>query len=243
MNKFVCLLLTLLNAPLIFGQLDMQHKRDWPALPNSPNYYTVRENYINYLYSLEMESGLLGMDLGADDLWTKFMRWDHIMKTRVDANYPKPGWLFEETTRYMNSHKAFYEEGSRSAGWEPVGTAEVPGSGGGVGRVNVILLDPVDPNILYAGSAGGGLWRSQDLGGTWIPLTDNIPVTGIADVAVDPSNNHVIYIATGDGYGYEASWQADNDFWGGVYSAGVFKSVDNGFTWLPTGLSYCNKIY
>ena len=76
MNKFVCLLLTLLNAPLIFGQLDMQHKRDWPALPNSPNYYTVRENYINYLYSLEMESGLLGMDLGADDLWTKFMRWD-----------------------------------------------------------------------------------------------------------------------------------------------------------------------
>ena len=243
MNKFVCLLLTLLNAPLIFGQLDLQNKRDWPALPNSPNYYTVRENYINYLYSLEMESGLLGMDLGADDLWTKFMRWDHIMKTRVDAdgNYPKPGWLFEETTRYMNSHKAFYEEGSRSAGWEPVGTAEVPGSGGGVGRVNVILLDPVDPNILYAGSAGGGLWRSQDLGGTWIPLTDNIPVTGIADVAVDPSNNHVIYIATGDGYGYEASWQADNDFWGGVYSAGVFKSVDNGLTWLPTGLSYLQQ--
>ena len=243
MKKVYSFLLTLAVTPLLFAQAPPQTKKPWPALENSPNYNEVRTNYMNYLYSLEVESGLLGLEVGSDDLWTKFMRWDYIMKTRIDqyGNYPKPAVLFEETNRYLASHPSGFNAGERAASWEPVGTAEVPGSGGGVGRVNVIMLDPVDANTIYAGTAGGGLWRSTDLGGTWVPLTDNLPATGVADVAVDPSNNDIIYVATGDGYGYEATWQADQDFWGGVYSAGVFKSVDGGTTWAPTGLSYLQQ--
>ena len=91
--------------------------------------------------------------------------------------------------------------------------------------MNCLYFDPLDHNILYAGTAGGGLWKSPDAGGTWLPLTDQLPVTSIADIAIDPDNTDIIYVATGDGYAYEASWQADNDFWGGVYSAGDRKSV------------------
>ena len=240
MKKIYSLLLTLATTQFLFAQAPPQVKKDKPVLQNSPNYYTVRENYLNYLNSLEVESGLLGLEIESDDLRSKFNRWDYMMKTRVDenGNYPLPGILFKEYDNYLKTHPSGFAAGERAANWTPVGTAEVPGSGGGVGRVNVIMIDPVDENTLYAGTAGGGLWRSPDLGGTWVPLTDNIPVTGIADVAVDPTNNDIIYIATGDGYGYEATWQADQDFWGGVYSAGVLKSVDGGLTWLPTGLSY-----
>ncbi|MEZ5014256.1 MAG: fibronectin type III domain-containing protein [Chitinophagales bacterium] len=60
-------------------------------------------------------------------------------------------------------------------------------------------------------------------------------------MVIDPTNTNIIYIATGDGYGYEATWQSDNDFWGGVYSAGVLKSTDYGVTWTPTGLSYLQE--
>lgn len=243
MKKIYSFLLALITTQILFAQVTLTDKKSWPALSNSPNYYQVRENYLNYLNSLDVESGLLGLEISSDDLRTKFMRWDYLMKTRVDenGNYPKPGWLFEEKNNYLKSHPDAYSAGSRVADWEPVGTADVPGSAGGAGRVNVIMIDPVDANTMYAGSAGGGLWKSPDLGGTWVPLTDNIPVTSIADVAVDPSNNDILYIATGDGYGYEASWQADDDFWGGVYSAGIFKSTDGGLTWLPTGLSYIQE--
>lgn len=240
MKKVFTLLLSLFAVQFIFGQVQVTEKKSWPALTNSPNYYDVRASYLDYLDNLEVESGLLGLEIESDDLRTKFMRWDYLMKTRVDAegNYPKPGWLFQEQSNYLKSHPDAYNAGSRAANWEPVGSAMVPLSGGGVGRVNVIHFDPVEPTLLYAGTAGGGLWKKDLAGGTWQPLTDNIPAMSIADFAIDPTNNDVIYIATGDGYGYEASWQADNDFWGGVYSAGVLKSNDGGLTWLPTGLSY-----
>jgi len=243
MKKIYSFLLAVITTQFLIGQIAVTDKKAWPALSNSPNYYQVRENYLNYLNSLDVESDLLGIEVYSDDLRTKFMRWDYLMKTRVDenGNYPKPGLLFTEQNNYLKAHPDAYTAGSRTALWEPVGTADVPGSAGGAGRVNVIMLDPVEPNTMYAGTAGGGLWKSPDLGGTWLPLTDNIPVTSIADVAVDPSNNDIIYIATGDGYGYEASWQADADFWGGVYSAGIFKSNDGGLTWLPTGLSYLQQ--
>lgn len=236
MKSLYALFFALLFTTIIFSQ---STKKQWPVLTNSPNYFEVREEYLNYINNLEIEAGLFDLDLEADDLRAKFMRWDYLMRTRVDVdgNYPDPSILFKENDLYKSTHTNINND-NRSASWEPVGTAEVPSEGGGVGRVNCLIFDPVDHNTLYAGTAGGGLWKSPDAGGTWIPLSDNIPVTSIADIVVDPTNNDIIYIATGDGYGYEASWQSDADFWGGVYSAGVLKSVDGGTTWVPTGLSY-----
>lgn len=241
MNRFSFLLATLttLFITSISAQITPKAKKPWPAMPNSPNYYEVRQAYLDHVANEEMETELLGLEAEDDDVYAKFNRWDYLMKTRVDANgnYPDPRTAFLEWEAYKKSHAEAYE-GQRAAGWEPVGNAEVPTDGGGVGRVNVIIQDPIDAGVLYVGTAGGGLWKSPDGGTTWLPLTDNIPVTSIADVVVDYTNNDIIYVVSGDGYGYEASWQADNDFWGGVYSAGILKSTDGGVTWLPTGLSY-----
>jgi hypothetical protein len=162
------------------------------------------------------------------------------MRTRVDAtgNLPDPTIAAKEFMKYKQSHPQFYSGDVRDIAWEPVGSDEVPSDGGGAGRTNVVEFDPNNSDIIYVGAAGGGVWKSTDEGVTWTCLTDAFPVTGVADIAIDPTNTNIIYVATGDGYGYEATWQSDNDFWGGVYTAGLMKTTDGGLTWNPTGLGY-----
>ena len=57
---------------------------------------------------------------------------------------------------------------------------------GGIGRVNAIAFHPTVPNRLYAGAPAGGLWRSDDNGGTWSTNTDLLPNLGVSAIAIDP---------------------------------------------------------
>ena len=239
LSRYLLLTLMCTGALTSFAQVPVQVKGDWPTMPNSPNYFELRQQILDHITDEITEAELLGMDAETDDDLRRFYRWDYLMSTRVDSagNFPDPRILFIEWEK-MRARYGDNFAGERAANWTPVGTDEIPTQGGGMGRINVVIIDPVDANTLYVGTAGGGLWRSTDLGGSWTPLTDNIPVLSIADVVVDPSNNDIIYIATGDSYGYEITWQPDNDFWGGIYAGGIMKSTDGGSTWLPTGLSY-----
>jgi len=166
-----------------------------------------------------------------DGLLAKFKRWEWLMQTRVmpDGTLPEPGIAATERANYLVSHPA---SGARSISWSQIGI-----NGGGAGRVNVIRIDPSNTNTIYIGTASGGVWKTTDGGTSWTPITDNIADLSIADIAIDPANSNSIYIATGDGCGYIGA-AGQNDFWGGLYSAGVFHSTDAGATWSATGLSY-----
>ena len=106
-----------------------------------------------------------------------------------------------------------------------------------------MALDPTDPNILYAGSASGGLWRLtiKDLSAddyTWERIPTGFPVLGVGAIAIDPRDKNVIYIGTGETYGYR--WE-DGENWGsrwmrirGNYGIGILKSTDGGKTWEKT---------
>ena len=76
------------------------------------------------------------------------------------------------------------------------------------------------------GSPGGGLWKTTDGGLNWTTNTDNLPVLGVTDILINPTNTDIMYIATGDAHGSD------------TYSVGVLKSTDGGITWDTTGLSY-----
>jgi hypothetical protein len=96
----------------------------------------------------------------------------------------------------------------------------------GNGRVNCISFDPIDENIIWIGSPAGGLWKSIDGGSNWTTNTDNLPVMGVSHIAIDPINNQIMYIVTGDANATD------------TYSVGILKSIDGGSTWNTTGLSY-----
>jgi hypothetical protein len=82
--------------------------------------------------------------------------------------------------------------------WSPIGPSSTSGFWGkATGRVFSLLVDPRNSSVVYAGTHGGGVWKSRDGGSTWAPLTDKQPSLGAESLAFDPSNADTIYVGTG----------------------------------------------
>lgn len=104
--------------------------------------------------------------------------------------------------------------------WQFAGPANIGG------RISDIEYDPQNPDILYAGAATGGVFKSTDGGWSWMPVFDDQAILSVGDIAVDPDNPQIIYAGTGEANG------GHNNFPGG----GVFKSMDGGLSWQIAGL-------
>jgi len=198
---------------------------------NTGNFYTYQDAFNSYWKNknVEIEEELNCAEGG----WQQFKRWENFMEPRV---YPT-GKFFDQKILWTewNKFKSKNKTSAKAANWELLGPSVVPGNGGGNGRINCICFHPTDPNTFWIGAASGGIWKTTDGGNSWISLNANLLTNlSIADIAVDPIDSDILYIATGDGYGYES----ENIFWGGTYSAGVLKSIDGGITWNATGLTY-----
>jgi hypothetical protein len=89
------------------------------------------------------------------------------------------------------------------------------------GRTTALAVDPADGNIVFAGAAGGGVWRTTDGGDHWTPQGDGLPTTTVGAVAIDPANRHTIFVGTG-----ESNTGGDN-----IYGSGVYRSTDDGAHW------------
>jgi len=98
------------------------------------------------------------------------------------------------------------------------------GVGPDSGEVVDIAIDPRggDARTLYAAAGNGGLWKTADGGGSWRPMTDQLPASAIGAVAIDPVNPDTLYTGTGNLFNGAA---------GMPKSAGLFKSVDGGRSW------------
>ena len=89
------------------------------------------------------------------------------------------------------------------------------------GRVAAVAVDPTNTNIVYAGAAQGGVWKTTDGGTTWTPLTDQQPSLATGALALDPQNHLTLYVGTGE----------ENNSGDSYYGAGILKTTDGGNTW------------
>jgi len=105
-----------------------------------------------------------------------------------------------------------YRSADRGDTWEP--TSGWPSSGN---PILDIAIDPVSPNILYAGT-GGAIFKSTDTGLNWIPVA-SMPVA--YTLLIDPNSPYIIYAGCGGTYEYQG---------------GVYRSTNSGTTWEPIGL-------
>ncbi len=85
---------------------------------------------------------------------------------------------------------------------------------------------PTQPDTFYIGTAGGGVWKSDDAGRTWRSLFDRQPASAVGALAVAPSDPDVIYVGTGQ-------VAARYDIGAGN---GVYRSADGGKHWQHMGL-------
>ena len=134
--------------------------------------------------------------------------------------------------------------------WQPVGPYGA--------TVFALTRDPGNPDVLYAGTFFGGLYRSTDGGAQWSHLASDFSDASVFGVAVDPTNPSRLYAATFN-HGLHrsldggASWSAANEGFTpptaqdvavdpndpdtvlAASASGVFRSTDGATSWSPVG--------
>jgi photosystem II stability/assembly factor-like uncharacterized protein len=89
------------------------------------------------------------------------------------------------------------------------------------------------PDTFYMGSVGGGVWKTENSGHSWYPISDEgIPIGSIGAIAVAPSNPNIVYVGTG-----EPDIRSQHS-----YGIGMYKSTDAGKTWTHIGLEHSEHI-
>jgi PKD repeat protein len=166
-------------------------------------------------------------DKGRGSGWKQFKRWEYYMGQRLYPTGERTG-LADLAQEYADFNAGSATEAT--VNWVELGPNTFQNNSGswnpGIGRINDIVLDPNNSNIIYIGTPSGGLWRTTTGGNDWTPLTDYLPAIGVSCILVDPSDSNVIYIGTGDKDAYDC------------WSRGVLKSTDGGATWNTTGMSF-----
>ncbi|HET9983969.1 MAG TPA: hypothetical protein VFQ38_10295 [Longimicrobiales bacterium] len=100
------------------------------------------------------------------------------------------------------------------------------------GRVLATAGIPGNASTFYLGSVDGGVWRTENAGVTWAPLTDGTGIASVGALAVAPSDPRVLYVGAG-----EVDMRSDI-----TYGDGVYRSDDGGAHWRHLGLEDTRQI-
>ncbi len=99
-------------------------------------------------------------------------------------------------------------------------------------NVRALAIDPVTPTTLYAGTGGGGVYKSTNGGNNWSVMNTGLLNNGLPEreavaFAIDPASPSTLYVGTGtEGIGSASSFRG-----------GVFKSTNGGTSWSATNFT------
>lgn len=143
---------------------------------------------------------------------------------------------------YLETSRAQQQIASRNPTeeWVPVGPLAIspspqPYEIRGVGRLNDVCFHPTNANIFYVGASNGGIWKTTNSGASWLPIGDQLPILRISDIAIDPKHPDTLYACLGD---INTVFLNVNNLYPTTLGEGVYKSIDGGNTWSPTGLTF-----
>lgn len=88
------------------------------------------------------------------------------------------------------------------------------------GRVSALAVNPTNENVIYLGSASGGLWKTIDGGSSWQPIFDDVGTQTIGALYIDPAAPDTLWVGTGE--------QGQNCW--SYFGMGLFRSIDGGET-------------
>jgi photosystem II stability/assembly factor-like uncharacterized protein len=222
--KNVKIFTTIVFSTLAFSYtLGQQNRWDTWLNPGTDDFSTIRQNAQHSFADVDKKQRGSG--------YKQYKRWEYMQQHRLTEDGRIMNYAARNFTEY---HDYMATLGSRGITvnhgfWYSLGpTTWINWSGwnGGLGRVNSITFHPTDANTFWVGCPAGGLWRTNNGGTNWIPLTDGMPLIGVSGLAVDYTNTNIMYLLTGDGDAAD------------TYCIGVLKTVNGGITWNSTGLNW-----
>lgn len=142
---------------------------------------------------------------------------------RIPENMRERELQFASRLPDVKSRSNIYRRaGLQNSPWIPAGPQNVSG------RTRALELDVTNENIILAGGVSGGMWRSENSGGSWVKTTPPDVIQSVTCLAQDtrPGKTNTWYYGTGELIGNSA--RGGNAPYRGD---GIFKSVDGGRSW------------
>lgn len=122
------------------------------------------------------------------------------------------------TTLYAGAYFDFYKSTDGGATWKP------SGNGMNYAGHRAIVINPVNPAIIYVAAGGGGVFKSANAGASWAQVNTGLTSTNVLSLAMNPSTPSTLFAGT---------------------TNGVFKSANSGSSWVAvnTGLPSFTHAY
>jgi hypothetical protein len=109
--------------------------------------------------------------------------------------------------------------------WVSIGPTRITSGDGAnknsVGRVTSLVVHPQSPQTIYVGARGSGVWKTDNGGASWTPVTDGLPTLTVSGLAIAPSQPQRLYLAT---------------------PQGIFRTDDGGATWPSVNTTLTNVL-
>lgn len=151
-----------------------------------------------------------------------FARLQHDMEMLVDPSTGKiPDQMRKKELAFFRNND-LGQQRSVTGDWQSRGPWNVGG------RTRAFAIDHSNDNVMIAGGASGGVWKSVDAGVSWYKVTGIGTNTAVTSLIQDPRPGHELewYFTTGELFG--ASQSGVGAFYLGN---GVYKSEDGGESW------------
>lgn len=141
-----------------------------------------------------------------------------------------PADKFYKGYEYSKENLANVFDNNNAQQWTSIGPNNIGG------RSISLAVHPVDTSIVYIGSASGGLWKSTSGGlgaSAWTIVNTGFPSLAVSSIAIDSANHNVMFIGTGENYGYQYSINngVNARLTRGMYGIGILKTTNAGATW------------
>ena len=156
----------------------------------------------------------------------KFYPSDYLFQQRSFPSGKIDRQAYLESLSSINQYRA--KNQGLDNDWIPAGPFNISG------RVTDIEVHSQDDNIIYTGSASGGVLKSLDKGMNWINIFEGMPTQAIGDMTLSSQNSDLIVVGTGESNAGGGSLAYDG--------LGVFASNDGGMSWRHLGLEDVGSI-
>jgi photosystem II stability/assembly factor-like uncharacterized protein len=104
--------------------------------------------------------------------------------------------------------------------WRTIGPATTGG------RTIDIAVVEKNPDVVYAATASGGVWKTTNRGHSWTPVFEHERTVSVGAIALAGSDPNIVWVGTGEANSVRSSSWGD----------GVYRSDDGGKTWKHLGL-------